>query len=467
MKKIIKTTTGAAGKFKKLGKSAFGGVGRVASSVVKAGKKVVTTNPFSLVDAFSHDKNDVTLAFKGKQLYIKFYGNIKKSGKNEATYSDVLATARCEKEGLIVCTVSKSTFTKEMKIDITYRFEQIKSIEFDKNDNSLKIVAENHKTPEIIFTFASALNRAQYALDLMSRALESGYEFEFEYTLEDLTEIVAKELKRQNTDGRLHLVSKEDEEVLRKMLRKYNTNGETMDLEELQRKLENDIVKIENQLYQDYLKREKIGNDVIQLYDEVDKALQELESFTKRLDIDVETIRPGVEMIQYNNNRLEVVHSNQTKFINCLEDFCSSLLIDPISLYTVRTCQPQLENAENLKKICDSATVVALAANYSPPELMKKMVALKEEQDYNKTVLKDFSEMLSGILQTKLKVEMDFLKINKMMEIGANLIRKEKKKKETLEGAHKTIEPFGDLIGWLKLYANDEFLKVGSPSVMV
>ena len=455
--KLVKDIKKGVGK---VGKSAFKNVGNVASAVVKAGKKVAT-NTFTLVgDALLHDRNDIELVFKNKIIHIKFYGNIKKNNKTEATYSDVLAIVTFPNDGLYVCTVTKG-LTHQMEVSNKFKIEDITEIEFDKTSNALILKIEHHKMSELTFIFASTLNRAQFSLELLTRAEERLHDVKFEMTMEELVEFVVKELKRQNTDGRLHLVSKEDEVVLRKMLQKYNYDGMTMDLEELQRKLENDIVKNEDQLYQDYLKREKIGSEVVQLYDEVDKALQELESFTNKLYINVETIRPGVEMIQYNNNRLEVVHTNQTKFIGCLDEFINSLLIDPISLYTVRTCQEQLERAENLKKICESATVVALAANYSPPEIMKGMVALKEEQDYNKSVLKDFSEMLSGILQTKLKVEMDFLNINKIMEVGANLIlRKEKKQKETLEGAHKTIAPFGDLIGWLKLYANEEFLKV-------
>ncbi|EDR24792.1 hypothetical protein EDI_196360 [Entamoeba dispar SAW760] len=451
----IDTATKYVGKF---GKKVIGGVGGVASGITTYGKKAVT-NPFGTIGdvlvGSAEQRSDVDYLFKDKTVLSKAYGSLIKNQKSELTYSDVLVIS-AEQRNIFLNFVSKNIIYRRLDIDEQWKLNEIKGIEFIKESNGM-IISNKHKTNGKKFVFASSLNRAEFAYCILSNAKANEFEIEFEMSLDELVDYIEKEKKRQKTDGRLHLVSKEDELILKKML---NEHGEKIDIDELQKKLEKQIIIDEATLYKNYLNREEIGNNVNTLFDEVQKALDELETFCLKLDVDIENIRPGVELIQHNNNKLEIVHSNQTKFMNCMEQFIDSLLIDPVSLYTVRNCQDQLNKAVNLDNICKSATVVALAANYQPPEEMKNMIALKEEQDFDKQVLKDFAVVLSSTLQNKLKVEMDFLKLNKVVEFGSSLFGKEKQQKETLEGAHGSLQPFGGLIAWLRMYATDEFLNV-------
>ncbi|ELP87817.1 hypothetical protein EIN_273440 [Entamoeba invadens IP1] len=440
---------------------AVGGFGKkVIGGVSDVGKKAVT-NPFGTIgDALigsAEQRSDVDYLFKDKKVVTKAYGSLIRKDIKEVSYGDVLVIT-IERTFPLLNFVSKNVIYKRLDVEETWKIAEILSLKFDEGSNGL-IITHKQKSQPKKFLFASSLNRAEFTILLLQQSdtQTTDKPISCDKTKKELTDYIELEKKRQNTDGRLHLVSKEDEIILKKMLK---DEGSKIDIDQLQKKLEKQIIVDEASLYKNYLNRQQIGQNVTVLFEEAETALDDLEKLCAQLETDVETIRPGVELIQHNNNKLELVHSNQMQFMECMEKFIDSLLIDPVSLYTVQNCESDLKNATNLDNICKSATEVAYAANYSPPDEMRDMIALKEEQSYDVQVLKNFANELSCILQDKLKVEMDFLKINKVIDFGSALFGKEKTQKETLENAHKSLEPFGGLIAWLRKYSNDDFVAV-------
>ncbi|KAL7718109.1 Exocyst complex component Sec3 PIP2-binding N-terminal domain-containing protein [Entamoeba marina] len=434
MKILGKNPIKVTGKFlgnvtKKVG----GGVVNVASM----GKKTLM-NPFDMIIGSAEERDDVMYLFRGKTVVTFSYGSLISTATKESNFS------------VLVLSYEGSTCVLNF-------VKKIKSI--DVQDGNTIAIGNTMKKEIRNFSFTNALNKAEFILALLTKAQELEIPIECNVSFETLSDIVEKEKKRQGSQNELQIVSEEDEKILKNILQ---MNSDRMDIDDLQKTLEKQIVFDEAELFKNYLTVGDIGDNVNDLFNSTEEALNELNRFCLKLDVDVENIRPGVELIQYNNNKLELVHSNQTAFSNTLNSFVDSLIIDSMSVYIVQNCSEDLVAADpnKLSIICDAAQKVANAAFYKPPEEMMNMESLIEQTIHNKAILTEFASQLSQVLQKKLIVEMDFLMLSKVKDFGHIITGKDGKKKESMEIPHIALKPYGGLIYWLQQYAPDEFKSV-------